>query len=54
MLHYTLVFVLVAVVAGALGLGGVAFSAMEIARVLFTIFLVMFLLSFIRGRSFSR
>lgn len=53
-LHYSLVFLLVAVVAGALGLGGVAVSAIEIARICFLIFIVMFLVSVINGRSPGR
>ena len=45
MLYYALVFLLVALVAGALGFGMVAFAAAEMARVLFFIFLVLFLVS---------
>ena len=54
MLRYSLVFLLAAVVAGALGLGGVAVTAIEIARVFFLIFIVMFLVSVIGGRSQRR
>jgi uncharacterized membrane protein YtjA (UPF0391 family) len=45
MLYYALVFLLIALVAGVLGFGMVAFAAAEIARVLFFIFLVLFLVS---------
>jgi uncharacterized membrane protein YtjA (UPF0391 family) len=48
MLGYTLIFLLVAIVAGALGFGVVAGMAATIARVLFVIFLVLFVLSLFR------
>jgi len=47
MLYYALVFLLVAVVAAVLGFGGVAFAAAGIAKILFFIFLVLFLVSLI-------
>jgi len=47
MLYYALVFLIVALIAGALGFGFVAFAAAGIARVLFFIFIVMFLASLI-------
>jgi uncharacterized membrane protein YtjA (UPF0391 family) len=54
MLYYTLVFLLIALIAGALGFGFIAFAAAGIARICFFIFLVMFIASLImhltRGR----
>jgi uncharacterized membrane protein YtjA (UPF0391 family) len=50
MLYYTLVFLLVAIVAGALGFGLVAGTAASIAKVCFLIFLVLFIVSLFRGR----
>jgi uncharacterized membrane protein YtjA (UPF0391 family) len=47
MLYYAVVFLLVALVAGALGFGFVAFAAAGIAKVLFVVFLVLFLLSLV-------
>jgi uncharacterized membrane protein YtjA (UPF0391 family) len=47
MLYYALIFLVVALAAGLLGFGFVAFAAAEIARVLFFIFLVLFLVSLI-------
>jgi uncharacterized membrane protein YtjA (UPF0391 family) len=47
MLYYTLVFLLIALIAGALGFGVVAFAAAEIARIVFFIFIVLFLASVI-------
>jgi uncharacterized membrane protein YtjA (UPF0391 family) len=45
MLYYALVFLVIALVAGVLGFGVVAFAAVEIARICFFIFIVLFLFS---------
>ena len=42
MLYYALVFLIIAMIAGFLGFGGVEFAAAEIARILFFLFLVLF------------
>ncbi len=47
MLYYTIVFLVVALIAGALGFGGVAATSAGIARILFGIFLVLFVVSLI-------
>jgi len=47
MLYYALVFLVVALVAGILGFGMVAFAAAGIAKILFFIFLALFLVSLI-------
>jgi uncharacterized membrane protein YtjA (UPF0391 family) len=47
MLGWTLVFLIVALLAGALGFTGIAGAAVGIARVLFFIFLVLFLVPLI-------
>jgi uncharacterized membrane protein YtjA (UPF0391 family) len=47
MLYYTLIFLIVAIVAGALGFGGVASASTSIARVLFGLFLILFLFSLV-------
>ena len=47
MLYYALVFFLIALFAGVLGFGGIAIAAAGVARILFFIFLVLFLLSLI-------
>jgi uncharacterized membrane protein YtjA (UPF0391 family) len=49
MLYYALVFFIVAVVAALFGFGGIAAGAVEIAKVLFFIFLVLFVVSLIVG-----
>ncbi len=53
MLHYALLFLLIALVAGIIGFGGFAFMAAGIARILFGVFLVLFLVGLIMhvGRS---
>ncbi len=49
LLHYALVFLLVALVAAAVGFGGIAGLAMESARLLFWVFIVLFVLSLVAG-----
>jgi len=45
MLHMVVSFLILAIIAGALGFTGVEIISIEIARVLFFIFLVLFLFS---------
>ena len=47
MLYYTLMFLLIALIAGALGFGVVAFAAAEIARIVFFVFLVLFVVGLV-------
>jgi len=55
MLSYAIAFLLIAIVAGLLGFGVIAGTAALIARVLFLIFLVLFVLSlFAHGRRSNR
>jgi uncharacterized membrane protein YtjA (UPF0391 family) len=49
MLRWSLVFFIVAVVAAVFGFGGIAAGATEIARVLFFLFVVIFLVSLVWG-----
>ena len=49
MLHYAVVFFVIALVAALLGFTGIAAGAIEIARMLFFVFLVLFLVSLIAG-----
>jgi len=46
-LHYAIAFLVVALVAAAVGFGAVAGVAMEGARLLFWIFIVLFVLSLV-------
>lgn len=50
MLHYAVVFLIIALIAGALGFFGIAGTAAWIAKVLFVVFLVLFVVSLISGR----
>jgi uncharacterized membrane protein YtjA (UPF0391 family) len=50
MLSYAITFLVIALIAGVLGLGLVAGLALEIARILFVVFLVLFVVSLVAGR----
>jgi uncharacterized membrane protein YtjA (UPF0391 family) len=54
MLSWAFVFFVVAICAGVLGFGGIASGATEIARVCFFFFLVIFVVSLIRGLATRR
>jgi uncharacterized membrane protein YtjA (UPF0391 family) len=49
MLYWALVFLVVALVAGALGFGGIASASSGLAQILFFLFLVLFAASLIAG-----
>lgn len=49
LLHYAVVFLVVALVAAALGFGGVAGVAVDAAKLLFWVFLVLFVVSLVVG-----
>jgi uncharacterized membrane protein YtjA (UPF0391 family) len=49
LLHYAVVFLVVALVAAFLGFGGVAGTAMEGARILFWVAIVLFLIALVGG-----
>ena len=49
MLHYAAVFFVIALIAALFGFGGIAVGAAEIAKVLFFIFLVLFVVSLVSG-----
>ena len=49
MLRWILTFLIIALVAAVFGFGGIAEGAASIAKVLFYIFLVLFLISIIAG-----
>ena len=50
MLSWAITFLIIAIVAAALGFGGIAGTATGIAKILFVVFLVMFVVSFFFGR----
>jgi uncharacterized membrane protein YtjA (UPF0391 family) len=49
LLHWALVFLIVALVAGLLGFGGVAGTAMEGARIFFWVAIILLLISLVFG-----
>jgi uncharacterized membrane protein YtjA (UPF0391 family) len=49
MLYWAAVFFVIALIAGALGFGGIAAASAGIAQILFYIFLVLFLIALITG-----
>ena len=48
MLHYAVVFFIIAIIAAILGFGGIAAGAAGIAKILFFVFLVLALITFLR------
>ena len=49
LLHYALVFLVVALIAAAVGFGGVAGFAMEAAQLQFCVFIIIFVVSLVAG-----
>lgn len=49
MLHYSVVFLVVALIAAIFGFGGIAAGAVEIAKILFIIFAIMAVITFVIG-----
>jgi len=49
MLRYAIIFFIVAIVAALFGFGGIAAGATEIAKILFFVFLVLFVVSLVAG-----
>lgn len=47
MLHYAIVFLVLALIAALFGFGGIAAGAVEVARMLFFAFLVMAVVAFV-------
>lgn len=54
MLGWALAFFVIALIAGALGFGGVAGAATGIAKILFFVFLVVFAISLVMGLAGGR
>ena len=49
MLSWSLAFLVIALIAAVLGFGGIAGTAMGIAKVLFFVFLVLFIIALLLG-----
>ena len=50
MLYYALIFLLVAILAGYLGFAALSGTAALIAKILLVVFLVLFIVSLLRGK----
>lgn len=50
MLRWTVIFIILAIIAGIFVFGGIAAGAASIAKILFFIFLVLFVISLVSGR----
>jgi uncharacterized membrane protein YtjA (UPF0391 family) len=51
MLRWAILFLIIALVAAVFGFGGIAGDAMWIARILALVFVIMFIVSLVLGRS---
>jgi uncharacterized membrane protein YtjA (UPF0391 family) len=47
MLRYAVIFLIIAIIAAVLGFGGVAIISVEIAKILFFVFLVLFVITLV-------
>lgn len=54
MLRYAVVFLVIALIAGLIGFTDIAAGAVQIAKILFSIFLLLFVLSLVFGLMRSR
>jgi uncharacterized membrane protein YtjA (UPF0391 family) len=54
MLYYAMVFLIIALVAGALGFFGIAGAAAGIAKILFFVFIALFIVGLIAGMGTTR
>jgi uncharacterized membrane protein YtjA (UPF0391 family) len=50
MLHWSLVFLIIAIIAGILGFTGIAGAAIGMAKILFFVFLAIWLVALLIGR----
>lgn len=50
MLSYSIMFLIIAILAGVLGFGVIAGTAAMVAKVCFVVFLILFLFSLLGGR----
>lgn len=51
MLSWALTFLVIALIAGVLGFGGIYVAAAGIAKILFFLFLILFVVSLLMGRT---
>lgn len=51
MLHYAIVFLIIAIIAAVLGFGVIAGTAAWLAKILFVVFLILAIVSFLRRKA---
>lgn len=49
MLNWSITFLIIAIIAAIFGFGGIAATAVDMAKILFVVFLVLFLVSLLIG-----
>jgi uncharacterized membrane protein YtjA (UPF0391 family) len=54
MLYWAAVFFVIALIAAVFGFGGIAIEAVGVAKILFFVFLILFIVSLLLGRSWRR
>ncbi len=54
MLYWAAVFFVIALIAAVFGFGGIAVEAVGVAKILFFVFLILFIVSLLLGRSWRR
>lgn len=54
MLSWAITFLVIALIAAVLGFGGIAGTAVGIAKIIFVVFLILFVISFVMGRRAPR
>lgn len=54
MLNWAITFLVIALIAAVLGFGGIAGTAIGLAKILFFVFIVLFALAFFMGRKAPR
>jgi uncharacterized membrane protein YtjA (UPF0391 family) len=54
MLRWSAIFLVISLIAAIFGFGGIALAAAGVARILFFVFLILFLISLITGLTFRR
>ena len=54
MLNWAITFLVIALIAAVLGFGGLAGTAIGLAKILFFVFIVLFIISFLMGRKTPR
>ena len=50
MLSWAITFLVIALIAAVLGFGGLAGTAVGIAKIIFAVFIILFIISFLMGR----